>query len=462
VTSAAAQTTESSTPAAAGTSNDWREDYAYTLGVQAYVFGFPYIYLPSLRWNWVTVPKPATGVTPYAALNHFFHVRFLADASYRDGGSPNNDTLYSMAWVDVSKEPVILSHPDMGDRYFTFELACLDSDNFAYVGKRTTGGKAGSFALVGPHWNGKLPHGVKKIDRSRTNSILILGRTLVDGKADTPAVNKLQDQYSLVPLSLWGKKNAELPASRDVWAPFDPKTDPLAEWKTMNRAMTEDPPEKRLGKLVELFGRIGVGPGQDVDTLDEASKRGLARAAVAGRQMLNDVIKSGLLGRRVNEWNIPPAAFGRAGLADDFLLRGALQCLGGIIANEPDEAVYFNTTKDAAGQPLDSSKSYALHFPPGQLPKVNAFWSITLYDPTYNLTPNPIDRYAIGNRTAGLKTDADGGLTVYIQSASPGKDREANWLPSPKSGGFMLIMRTYMPGKDIVEQKWSPPGVVPS
>ena len=123
---------------------EWREQYAYTIGVQAYIFAFPYLYLPGLRWSWVTVPKPSAGVTPYAPLNHFFHVQSIADASYRDGGSPSEDTLYSIAWVDVSREPVILSHPDMGDRYFAFELASFDSDNFAYVGKRMTGSRGGS------------------------------------------------------------------------------------------------------------------------------------------------------------------------------------------------------------------------------------------------------------------------------------------------------------------------------
>lgn len=440
--------------------SDWREDYAYTLGVQAYVFGFPYIYLPSLRWSWVTVPKPAGGVTPYAPLNHFHHVRNVADASYRDGGSPNNDTLYSIAWVDVSKEPLILTHPDMGDRYFTFELACLDSDNFAYVGKRTTGGKAGSFALVGPGWKGTLPDGVKPLPPSRTSSILILGRTLVNGKEDVPAVNALQDRYALTPLSLWGKPDAVLPERRDVWAPFDTATDPLAEWKTMNRAMTEDPPEGRLAALLTLFGGIGVGPGRDVDKLDDASKRGLARAAVDGRKLLNQAIQSGALGKRVNHWNIPPAALGRAGLRDDFLLRASVQCLGGIIANDPEEAVYYNTTKDGDGEPLDGGRNYTIRFAPGHLPDVAGFWSLTLYDPTFNLTPNSIDRYSIGDRAPDLKKDPDGGLTLHIQRDSPGKDRESNWLPSTRSGGFLLILRTYMPGKEIVNQTWAPPPVV--
>ncbi len=448
----------SRTAVTAAAATDWRETYAYTLGLQAYIFGFPYIYLPSLRWMWVARPN-ADGSYRYGPINHFHHVRSLTDADYRDGGSPNNDTLYSLAWVDVAKEPVILSHPHMGKRYFTFEIAGLDSDNFAYVGTRTTGSKAGSFAIVGPKWQGKLPGGVTALPRSRTNSVLIFGRTLVDDQADAKVVNALQDRYALVPLSLRGRPDSSLPASRDVWAPFDPASDPLGEWKTMNRAMTEDPPEERLSKLLGLFAKVGVGPGQDIEKLDEHTKRGLARAAIDGRELLNQAIRSGLLGKQANHWSIPPKTLGRAGLADDFLLRGATQCLGGIIANDPDEAVYFNTAHDAAGQELDGGKKYVLRFGPGQLPKVNAFWSVSLYDTTFNFTPNPINRYAIGDRTPGVKRDADGGLTIYVQSESPGADKASNWLPSTKSGGYKLILRAYMPGREIVEQTWAPPAI---
>lgn len=444
-------------PRAAG--EDWREQYAYTLGTQAYIFGFPYVYLPSLRWNWVTQPKGAGELPLYAPINHFSHVKTLADASYRGGGSPNNDTLYSTAWLDVGKEPVILSHPDMGERYFAFELAGVDSDNFAYVGKRTTGSKAGSFAIVGPGWKGSLPPGVKALPPSLTPTVLLFARTLIDGPEDVKAVNALQDQYTLVPLSLWGRKDAALPASRDAWKPFDAKADPLAEWRTMNRAMTENPPEARLAKLVELFAKVGVGPGQDIDRMDPATRRGLARAAVDGRQLIKAAIDSGALGRQVNNWNIPPRTLGRSGLADDFLLRASIQAMGGIISNELEEAVYFNTTKDAAGQAFDSARNYTLRFAPGQLPKVDAFWSITMYDPTFNFTPNELNRYALGDRSKGLARDADGGLTIHIQRNSPGLGKESNWLPAPQSGPFFLIMRTYMPGTDIVEQRWAPPPV---
>jgi hypothetical protein len=439
--------------------SDWRERYAYSLGIQAYVFGFPYVYLPSLRWNWVTVPKPPGGVTPYAALNHFHHARTLADASYREGGSPNSDTLYSIAWVDVRREPVILSHPSMGDRYFAFEMASLDSDNFAYVGSRTTGSRAASFAIVGPNWSGRIPDGVRPLPLSRTSSVLIIGRTLVDGPHDRAAANALQGRYALVPLSLWGRSGVPLPASRLVWKPADMRFDPLAEWRTMNRAMTEDPPELRVSELLKSFATVGIGPGQDLDAQSDATRAALARAAVDGRKMLSDAIRSGQVGRRVNGWNIPPRSMGRAGLADDFLLRGSVQCLGGIIANDPEEAVYFNTAVDGEGEPLDGASAYTIRFGPGQLPDCQAFWSLTAYDTTYNLVANPINRHAIGNRTHGLRPDAYGGLTLYLQSTRPGGDRSSNWLPTQRSGPVFLIFRTYIPGPDIVSQKWAPPAV---
>jgi hypothetical protein len=230
----------------------------------------------------------------------------------------------------------------------------------------------------------------------------------------------------------------------------------------MNRAMTEDPPEERLAKLVELFGRVGIGPGQDVEAQDEATKRGLARAAVDGRQLIVDInrSKNPFMGQKVNGWSIPPNTFGRYGLVDDFLLRAVL-CYAGIITPWAEDAYATNTTTDFNGDLVDGAKRYVIHFTPAQVPKVLGFWSLTLYDATFNLTPNPIDRYSIGNRTRGLKFDADGGLTVYLQHESPGKDKESNWLPAPPSGIFTLTFRAYWPDKSIAGGKWAPPGITP-
>lgn len=437
---------------------DWRETYAYTLGTQAFVFGFPWVFLPEIRYQWVTQPRDPQWM-PYAPLNQFWNSTDLATAEYRDGGSPNNDTLYSMAWLDLSKEPLILSVPAVGERYYSFELASLDSDNFAYVGLRTTGNQAGNYAIIGPGWKGQLPAGVKALPASRTPYALMFGRTLVYARADLANVHKLQAQYRLTPLSQWGKKGV-VPAAddRNVWQPFDAKGDPLAVWKTMNRAMSENPPAEGHASMLANFASIGIGPGQDVSKMDAATQRGLARAAADGMKILRGALASGL-GKKVNGWTYPPAAMGRAGLHDEFLLRAAVQCLGGIIANDPEEAIYMNTFVDLAGEKLSGTNRYVVHFPAGQLPDVKAFWSLTMYGMDNNLVANPINRYKLGSYPKGeMQLDADGGLTLYLQNESPGKDKQSNWLPAPKDD-FYLVLRTYLPGPALVAQDWVPPAV---
>jgi hypothetical protein len=446
--------------AADAPATDWREEYAYTLGTQAYIFGYPWVYLAQIRYGWVTQPRNPDTI-PYAALNHFAHIKELADASYRDGGSPNQDTIYSAAWVDLRKGPVILSHPDMGKRFFTFELGDMSSDNFAVVGQNVTGSNAGSFAIIDPSWKGTLPADVKALPPSTTPMLLILGRTLVDGKADVPAAQKLMHQYRLTPLAMWGKADAEVPEDRNVFKPYDAKTDPLADFKTMNQNMAENPPEPRHAVLMKQFAELGVGPGLNVDQLDESTKRGLARAAVEGRRILAASVDNPKY-KTVNGWKYPPPYMGRAGAIDDFLTRGGKQCMWGIISQDPPQATYLSTSSDSDGQPLSGGKQYTMHFQPGGLPEVKAFWSLTLYDETNNFVDNPLNRYSLGDRSEQMKKDADGGLTIYIQSDSPGADKEGNWLPAEKDKPFSLTLRTYVPGKAIVDQTWPPPAVVPT
>jgi hypothetical protein len=434
---------------------DWREDYAYTLGVQAYIFSFPWVYLSQLQYEWVVVPPENPKLTPNMPINHWWHARDVITADYRDGGAPNNDTLYSITWLNVGKEPIILSHGDMGDRYFTFEIASLNSDNFAYVGASTTGAKAGHFAITGRDWKGTLPEGVKQLPPSPTDSVLIFGRTAVKGAADVPAVNKLQDTYKLTPLSLWGKPGAVVPENRDIPKPFDPKADPLADWKTINRAMVNNPPLKQHAVLLDMFKEIGVGPGLDVEAMDDATKDGLARAAKDGKKMLQSMLATGLGKPKVNGWSIPPNTMGRAMINNDFKTL-AIQCLGGIIANDPEEAIYFNTHVDADGQTLNGANKYTLRFEPGEAPDVKYFASLTMYDLTNNLVPNPINRWAIGSLAGGYQKAADGSLTLYLQKDSPGKDKEANWLPAPE-GDFWVVFRTYGPSKEIVDGTWKLP-----
>lgn len=435
--------------------NAWRENYAYTLGVQAYNFAFPWVFLSTLQYQWVVVTPKNPALSPNMAINHWWHGRNYITDAYRGGGSPNNDTLYSIAWLDVGKEPVILSHEDIGDRYFTFEIASMDSDNFAYVGSLSTGSQAGDFAIVGRNWKGTLPKGVTALPPSPTDSVLIFGRTAVRGESDVPAVNRLQDGYRLTPLSLWGKADTAAAENRDVPKPFDPALDSLAEWKTINRAMVNNPPLPEHQVLLDMFKQIGVGPGLDVDAQDDATKRGLARAAKDGRQMMQAMLATGLGKPKVNGWSMPPSTIGRAMINNDFKTL-ALQNLGGIITNDPVEAIYLNTHTDVDGQTLNGKNRYKLHFGPGQLPKVKYFWSLTMYDLTNNLTPNPINRWAIGSLAGNYKKAADGSLTLYLQHDSPGKDQESNWLPAPE-GDFWVVFRTYGPSEEIIDQTWKMP-----
>ena len=456
--SSTAVVAEQTQPTASETVVDWRETYAYTLGTQAFVYGFPWVFLSELRYQWVTQARDPKWI-PYAPLNQFWNSTELATGEMKTGGSPNNDTLYSMAWLDLAKEPMILSVPEMGERYYSFELASLDSDNFAYAGTRATGNRPGNYAIIGPDWHGQLPADVAALPPSRTSYALMFGRTLVYDRADLANVHKLQAQYRLTPLSQWGKKDVTpAPASRDVWKPFDAKSDPLAAFKTMNKAMTENPPDEAHKSMLANFATIGIGPGQDVSKMDAATQRGLARAATDGMKLLRSALASGM-GKKVNGWTYPPAAMGRAGLHDEFLLRAAVQCLGGIIANDPDEAIYMNTFVSKDGQPLAGSNRYVAHFPPGQLPDVKAFWSLTMYGLDNNLVANPINRYKLGSYPKGeMQLDADGGLTLYLQHESPGKDKESNWLPAP-SEAFYLVLRSYLPGASLVAQEWVPPAV---
>ena len=447
------------------TQTDWREEYAYTLGVQAYIYAFPLLYMSQLRYDWTNVPNSSF----YASLNHFHNKKVLSNhVNYTSGGSPNQDTLYSWGFMDLRDGPVILSHPDMGDRYFTFEIADFHSDNFAYVGKRTTGGKAGNFAILPPGWKGELPADITQSFESPTTYALVFGRTLVSGEADVPAVNALQEQYRMTPLALWGDKKAAVPEGRDVFKPYSRENDPLADWRTINRAWSENPlPKDRDRDLVRLFAEIGVGPGftaESIDTLPEPTKRGLARAAVTARPMIDQMLATGAFKSKVvNGWNYPPKTFGRAGLAGDFVTRAAIQSLGGIIANDPEEAVYLNTFADIKGEPLVGGRRYTVQFTTDNLPPTNEFFSITMYGPDSNFVANDSMRYSIGNRTAGIVKAADNTITVYIQPDPPTDASElANWLPSPADGNFYLILRTYGPRQPIIDQVWEPPAVTPA
>jgi hypothetical protein len=430
---------------------DWREMNAYSLGVQAYIYTFPWSYMTDQRWF------RSEDVGHQA--NQLFHFRALKDASHLDGGSPNNDTLYSRSWLYLKDEPIILTVPEISDRYHSVELTDFMDDNFAYVTMRSPGPYAGNYAIVQKDWKGELPEGVTVLPPTSTPWNFLQLRTYVEGPSDLERAHAVQDGYKLTPLSQWTNPEATPLASAEIWQPLDRSADPLNEWRTINRAMIDNPPDPVDADMLRQFASIGIGPGLDVDALDASTQRGLARAAVDGRKIIYDSFAAGYGQTKVNGWNYPPPQTGRMTQSRDWLLR-AMQPAVGFNANDPVEAVYLNVAVDGDGKLLSGDKRYIIHFDPGSQPKVNAFWSITMYNDKFNLVANPIDQYSVGDRS-GMTEDADGGLTIYLQKDSPGADKESNWLPAP-DGNFTLFLRAYLPGEDIVNQTWQPPKIVAS
>ena len=346
--------------------------------------------------------------------------------------------------------------PAISDRYHSVEFTDYMDDNFAYVGTRATGDGAGTFAIIGPGWKGSLPAGVTALPPSSTPWAFLQVRTAVQDASDLDAAHAIQDKYRLTPLSQWENPAASPPKSGEIWQPLDRAADPLNEWRTINRSMLEVAADPRDADLLQSFARIGVGPGLDIDALDASTKRGLARAAVDGRTIINSAFADGYRQTNVNGWHYPPPETGRMTQTRDWLLR-AIQPAVGFNTNDPIEAVYLNCSVDGDGKTLSGANRYVLHFDKGAEPKVKAFWSLTMYNLKYNLVANPINRYSLGDRS-GLKRDADGGLTIYLQKDSPGADKESNWLPAP-DGPFFLFLRAYLPGDDIVNQTWQPPKI---
>jgi len=270
----------------------------------------------------------------------------------------------------------------------------------------------------------------------------------------------------MIPLALWGQENLEVPEKRDVFEPYDATDDPLAPWRTINRAWAENPVDRDPG-LVRLFAEIGVGPGfsaESLDLLPEPIKAGLARAAETAYPMIDQMLATGAhKSKIVNGWNYPPKTMGRAGLAGDFVTRTAIQSYGGIIANDPVEAVYLNTFVDVNGDPLQGGKAYTVKFDPNSPPPTKAFFSLTMYGPDTNFVANDIKRYSVGDRTEGLVTGDDGMITIHVQPDEPtDPDERANWLPSPQDGTFYFVLRTYQPEQPIIDQTWAPPAVKPA
>ena len=424
----------------------------YRAGKQAYVYGFP---LYEMFYTRSGALAGGPGV-PAQELNRVTHSRKLIDDKFRLVTAPNNDTLYSMAWLDLRGGPVALAVPDTKGRYYSIAFLDFYTNNAASVGRRTTGTGAGRFLLAGPTWQGTVPEGATLV-RLPTNAVWMLVRILVDGPADLPAVHALQDQITLTP-------SAEMVASAEERqsVPAVPK-DPQLFYDVLNAALAENPPPARDAAMLQELAPLGIGPGRHVDwaALGPEGKATLARAMTDAQK---DILASQRgFGTEANGWRrlsaAPDAGGGIGNYGTNYTLR-AMVALIGLGALEPQEASYLPAVHDSAGQAFNGSKSYELRFPAGALPPVGAFWSLSMYeidaDRRLFFTANPLGRYTIGDRTPGLKREADGSLVIEIQATPPSDT--ANWLPSP-AGPFSLMMRAYQPDASIIDGRYQFPAV---
>jgi len=429
----------------------------------AYIWGFSPVTMLR-QFNYVTSPNVPRGAGHGPAntmsLNSCGHT--LTNASFTDVVAPNTDTVYCSFQLDLKKEPVVIVVPPVSDRYYTFEFLDAYTNDFAYVGTRATGSDGGTYLLVGPNWQGQVPHGMTKI-WSPTNLAWIINRILVKGPSDVTNVNAIQDKIIVKPLSAFqGKPVPPQPTPNStVKVPIKPLPELIAPtgikiYDEIGQAMIDNPLNPPDPGLVAKLASIGIGPGRTPSTQANATiKAALQTGITEAQNMIN--ARAANVGNKVNGWQ-----FSITGLyGTDYLFRAAVTQVG-LGANIPQEALYPITYVDSQGRPLIGTNNYTIHFNPGQTPPVNAFWSVTMYNNKSFFVNNPINRYSVGKYTEGLKNNTDGSLDIYISTKNPGPAKQSNWLPAPtpsESNTFNLMLRTYLPQPQILNGTWSPPAI---
>ncbi len=443
---------------AAATPSAIDEQEARAIARDAYLYFYPLILMDITRQQSTNI-QPGKEIAK-GPMNMFVSVPTYPTADLKLVVRPNFDTLYSPAWLDMTKEPMIVSAPDTGGRYYLLPMLDMWTDVFASPGWRTTGTRAINFLVTPPGWRGTIPAGLTRID-APTPIVWIIGRTKTDGPADYDAVHKIQAGYKTAPLSRWGKP----PVAPTVT--IDPSVDMKTPPKTQVDTMPADkffgyaaellkviPPHITDQPMIAQLKKIGFEPGRsyDVQKVDPAIRNALASAPQDAQQLM--AWKLPTLARVANYWSMNTDTMGVYG---NYYLKRALVAQAGLGANLPEDAIYPFSLGDEAGRPLDGANKYALHFDKGDMPPANAFWSVTLYDPQGFQVANALNRFAVSSWMP-FKYNADGALDLYFQNESPGADKEANWLPAPQ-GPFNLTMRLYAPRSDALTGKWNPPPV---
>jgi hypothetical protein len=425
----------------------------------AYIFSFPM--LMGYRYAFATFLVPS--LPSYRGpLNEMHGDPQTLDHTFKDVITPNADTPYSMAALDLRSEPVVLEVPEVTDRYYVMQFEDLFGTNPHYVGSRATGTGAGTYLAVGPRWSGETPEGFTDCLRFETDLVFVIGRTQLFGPDDVEDLKAVMSGYKLAPLSTYLGTEPVDTAAFD-WPAWDDAASRDERFIGYVNRLLEwcQPTHPSEVALMERFARIGIGAGLPFDTanLDEDTRSALRDGVDAARETIAAKVDN--LGTKVNGWATVDALGNRERFAGDYLLRaaGAMAGWGG---NDQVEAFYPLTREDSEGRPLDSDHEYriTLETPP----PAKAFWSITMYDTSYDdvsgyLVENPIGRYLINSTTPGLARDEDGSLTIYVQREEPqGEEGKANWLPAPE-GKFYLAMRLYWPEPTALDGTWAPPPV---
>ena len=436
--------------------SDLTPDEARTLAREAWVFGMPLVYIEKQIDALTHVTKPEGHFAP---INQFAHYREFPDASNRTVVGFNVDTLYSLSNLDLSNGPIVLSIPDMGNRYWLMQLVDAWNNVPHAPGSRTVGGKGGNFAIVGPKWSGTLPSGLTEL-RVPTALIMVGGRTYTAGKDDYAAVHALQNQYKLTPLSEWGETytppaNVPLKPGVDAKTPVTTQVlamSPEAFFNRLNALLVDNPPDPADPQTMARLARLGVAPGAtfSMAAFSPEVRKAIEEGVAQGQKLMHETAR----GKNVNGWEIT-LDMGRYGTNYPYRASWTFFGVGGNLA---EDAIYPVAKTDGGGKPLDGADKYELRFAKNEMPPAGAFWSLTAYDANSYLVPNSINRYALGDRS-GMKFGDDGSLTIYIQAEPPAADRLTNWLPAPRQGGMLLALRLYAPRKEVADGTWAPPPV---
>ncbi|NKL26852.1 DUF1254 domain-containing protein [Rhizobium leguminosarum bv. viciae] len=437
---------------------------AKDIAEEGFIYGLPLVMNYAVMQEFAVDKNSGQFKAPFNEINNLHHVATPEDTAVI---TPNSDTPYSFIWLDLRAEPMVISVPMVEkDRYYAVQLIDGNTYNYGYIGTRTTGTEPGDYLVVGPDWKGEMPSGIEKVFRSTTPFTLALIRTQLFNPDDMPDVEKIQAAYKAQPLSAFLKQPAPPTAPKIEFLPATTAGIKDNFFQYLDAALQFVPETPRDKAIRAKLAKIGIGPGKTFDFKDLSLEH--KAEMLVGMKQGDGKVDKWLAGgnKNVNGWNVGSFFGDEAFYNGDWVMRaGAAK--GGLLGNDAVEAMYPYTRTDTTGAPLDGSKhKYTITFPQGQLPPVNAFWSITMYDgKSQLLIKNPINRYLINSpMLSSMQKDPDGSVTLHIQKDSPGAGKEANWLPAPNDTIY-LVMRLYWPKTEAPsilpagEGTWQPPGI---